>query len=111
MPATVTLGAGGALQPLTKAGGQLMAQSSTGSRATSRVREITEGFGKGHDVAKYFADDAEYIVLPLGQLHQGKEQLKALFQVFYHDAFSPASAQVKIVVPDSDGGLGVLDIV
>jgi len=88
-----------------------MAQSSTDSRATSRVREITEGFGKGHDVAKHFADDAEYSVLPLGQLHQGKEQIKALFQVFYHDAFSPASAEVKSVVADSEAGIGVLEFV
>ena len=88
-----------------------MAQASTGSKATSRVREITEGFGKAHDVTKYFADDAEYSVLPLGQVHQGKEQIKGLFQVFYHDAFSPASAEVKSIVADPEAGIGVLEFV
>ena len=88
-----------------------MAQTPMSSKATSRVREVTEGFGKGHDVAKYFADDAEYSVLPLGQVHKGKEQIKGLFQVFYHDAFSPASAEVTRVVADPDAGIGVLEFV
>jgi len=88
-----------------------MAQTPMSSKATSRVREVTEGFGKGHEVAKYFADDAEYSVLPLGQVHKGKEQIKGLFQVFYHDAFSPASAEVTSVAADPEAGIGVLEFV
>jgi steroid delta-isomerase-like uncharacterized protein len=86
-----------------------MAQTPTTAKPTSRVREVTEGFGKSHDVDRYFADDAEYIVLPLGQQHQGKEQIKGLFQVFYHDAFSPAHAEIKNLVADAENRIGVLE--
>ena len=75
----------------------------------SRVRQVTEGFGKSHDVDTYFADDAEYDVLPLGQHYQGKEQIKGLFQVFYHDAFSPAGAEIQNVVADAENRIGVIE--
>src|SRR2546430_17270151 len=63
----------------------------TPATTTSRVREGTAAFSKSHDVDAYFAEDAEYDVLPLGQHYQGKEQIKGLFRVFYQDAFSPAA--------------------
>jgi steroid delta-isomerase-like uncharacterized protein len=76
---------------------------------TSRVREVTAGFSKSHDVDTYFADDAEYDVLPLGQHYQGKEQIKGLFQVFYQDAFSPARAEIQNVIADAETRIGVLE--
>jgi len=77
-----------------------MAQTPT-TATTSRVREVTAGFSKSHDVDTYFADEAEYDVLPLGQHYQGKEQIKGLFQVFYQDAFSPARAEIQNVIADA----------
>ena len=85
-----------------------MAQTPTAA-TTSRVREVTAGFSKSHDVGTYFADDAEYDVLPLGQHYQGKEQIKGLFQTFYHDAFSPARAEIQNVIADAETRIGVLE--
>jgi len=85
-----------------------MAQTPT-TATTSRVREVTAGFSKSHDVDTYFADDAEYDVLPLGQHYQGKEQIKGLFQVFYRDAFSPAHAEIQNVIADGENRIGVLE--
>ena len=85
-----------------------MAQTPT-TATTSRVREVTTGFSKSHDVDTYFADDAEYDVLPLGQHYQGKEQIKGLFQVFYQDAFSPARAEIQNVIADAENRIGVLE--
>ena len=85
-----------------------MAQTPTAA-TTSRVREVTAGFSKSHDVGTYFADDAEYDVLPLGQHYQGKEQIKGLFQVFYRDAFSPARAEIQNVIADAENRIGVLE--
>ena len=76
---------------------------------TSRVREVTAGFSKNHDVDTYFAEEAEYDVLPLGQHYQGKEQIKGLFRVFYQDAFSPAGAQIQNVIADAENRIGVLE--
>jgi len=85
-----------------------MAQTPT-TATTSRVRVVTAGFSKSHDVDTYFADDAEYDVLPLGQHYQGKEQIKGLFQVFYRDAFSPAHAEIQNVIADGENRIGVLE--
>src|SRR2546421_12341643 len=85
-----------------------MAQTPT-TATTSRVREVTAGFSKSHDVDTYFADDAENDVLPLGQHYQGKEQIKGLFQVFYRDAFSPARAEIQNVIADAENRIGVLE--
>ncbi|TMF85977.1 MAG: hypothetical protein E6I07_09615 [Chloroflexi bacterium] len=89
-------------------GGESMAQIPT-TATTSRVREVTAGFSKSHNVDAYFADDAEYDVLPLGQHYQGKEQIKGLFQVFYRDAFSPARAEIQNVIADAETRIGVLE--
>src|SRR2546423_10814692 len=82
----------------------------TPATTTSRVREVTAGFSKSHDVDAYFAEDAEYDVLPLGQHYQGKEQIKGLFRVFYQDAFSPAGAPIQNVIAGTGNRIPGLEL-
>ena len=72
------------------------------------TRMVIEAYAQSHD-AKYFAEDAVFTQMALPQPFKGRDAIGRMLQLFYHDAFSDASGELRHVAADTDKGLGFVE--
>ena len=76
---------------------------------TSRdTRTVIEAYAQSHD-PMYFAEDAVFTQMALPNPITGRDAIGRMLQLFYHDAFSGASGELRHVAADADRGLGFIE--
>ena len=77
---------------------------------SQETRKVIEAFAQSHD-PKYFAEDAVYTQMALSQSSTGREAIGGMLRLFYHDAFSDASGELRNVAADTEKGLGFVEFI
>jgi hypothetical protein len=72
---------------------------------SQETRKVIEAFAQSHD-PQYFAEDAVYTQMALAQPFTGRDAIGAMLRLFYQDAFSDASGELRNVAADTEKGLG-----
>jgi|SRR5689334_1487863 len=75
---------------------------------SQETRKVIEAFAQSHD-PKYFAEDAVYTQIALSQSFNGRDAIAGMLRLFYHDAFSDASGELRNVASDTEKGLGFVE--
>jgi steroid delta-isomerase-like uncharacterized protein len=75
---------------------------------TQEARKVIEAFAQSHD-PMHFADDAVYSQMALPQAFTGREAIGAMLRLFYEEAFSDASGELRNVAADDEKGLGFVE--
>ena len=72
------------------------------------TRTVIEAYARSHD-PKYFAEDAVFTQIPLSQPFNGRGAIEGMLHLFYRDAFSDASGEIRHVAADTTKDLGFVE--
>ena len=72
------------------------------------TRTVVEAYAQSHD-PQYFAEDAVFTQMPLPQPFSGRRAIEGMLHLFYRDAFSDASGELRHVAADTTKGLGFVE--
>ncbi len=75
---------------------------------SKETRTVIEGYAQSHD-PKYFAEDAVFTQMPVPQPCTGRDAIAGMLRLFYQDAFSDASGELRNVAADTEKGLGFVE--
>jgi steroid delta-isomerase-like uncharacterized protein len=75
---------------------------------SEETRKVIEAYAENHD-PKYFAEDAVFTQMPIPEPFSGRDAIGGMLRLFYQDAFSDASGQLRHVAADATKGLGFVE--
>jgi predicted ester cyclase len=75
---------------------------------SQETRTVIEAYAQSHD-PKYFAEDAVFTQMALSQPFNGRDAIGGMLRLFYHDAFSDATGELRHVAADTEKGLGFIE--